>query len=182
MARPKKKVDPKVTEYLGWVTEQKFESAEELYKSASREELDFLQMIVYPMFYSKYFGEQFRSSYPFPLILKDYSTKAKPIYVINNNFYTIIFFSKETLDGKECWKVSFHVKDHFFCDERIREFKIWYKKYCGIIYTETVGMPSEFDYPALNLCTEEVEDFCIEFWNRERNYILFKFFDLMRIC
>ena len=47
------------------------------------------------------------------------------------------------------------------------------------------GMPKEFRYPELNLYPElmgnkEVQDFCIEFWNRGRDCMLFKLLDLLR--
>lgn len=164
-----------IMEYFDWVGAQKFKCPEEHHQYVSKQEQDFLQHVVYPMFYRK---ENFKTSIPFPLILKNFS---KPKYVIDNEYFTIIFFSRRNYDYERFWEVSVHVKDHDFCDKPITEFKSWYRKHYYRLFAEMVDMPEMFNYPQLNLYDNSVKDFCIEFWNDERDYLFFKLLDLLRL-
>lgn len=177
-----------IMEYYDWVAAQKFQNPQEHHRYVSYQEQDFLQKVIYPMFYKKE-KTSFRTSLPFPLVLKDHSTR-KPIYVIENEFLTIVFFSYDNFDDEICWEVSVHVKDHEFCDKRLISFAQWFREhyvYDSILYhIEMDGMPKDFLYPKLNFFPElyqgkTVNDFCIEFWNSGRDFMLFKLFDLLRI-
>ena len=179
MSQKKKTNPPNVMEYYDWVAAQKFQNSDEHHKYVSLQEQDFLQKVIYPMFYTSR-NSQFKSSIPLPLVLKDHSTK-KPIYVIDNNYFTIVVFSYDNYDYEKCWEVSVHIKDHDFCDGKINEFKRWYSKHYGRLFAEMETMPKEFLYPELNIHSNTVQDFCIEFWNEGRDCMLFKLFDLLRV-
>lgn len=166
-----------IIEYKDWIVTQKFKDSEELHQYVSCQEQDFLQNVIYPMFYKH--NSQFKTSIPFPLILKDYSSK-KPKYVIDDIYFTIIFFSYDNLDDEMCWEVSVHIKDHNFCNKRIKAFKNWYLTYYRP-FSELKDMPEEFVYPALRIYDKKVQDFSIEFWNSRRDFILFKLMDVLRI-
>ena len=178
MSTKKENIPLSIIEYYDWVASQKFQNPEEHHKIVPRQEQDFLQDVVYPMFYKN--NDQFRTRFPFPLVLKDYSAQT-PKYVIDNNFFTIIFFSYDNWDDEKCWEVSVHIKDHDFCDEKVNEFKNWYLKHYDRLFAEMESMPKEFLYPKLSLCNEQVDDFCIEFWNKGKDFMLFKLFDLFRL-
>lgn len=178
MSRQKKERPLNIMEYFNWTMAQNFTGPQEHHKYVSQEEQDFLQYVVYPMFYRN--REQFRSLFPFPLVLEDYSSRY-PKYVIDNKYFTIIFFSHNNYDEEVCWEVSVHIKDHNFCDERVKEFKSWYAKYYTRLFAEMAEMPKCFRYPKLNLYENKVQDFCIEFWNNGRNFMLFKLLDLFRL-
>ena len=180
MSQAMQKNTPNVMEYYDWVAAQKFKNPEEHHQYVSSQEQDFLQNTIYPMFYSRI--TQFKTPFPFPMVLKDHSTR-KPKYVIDNVFFTIVFFSYDNLDGEMCWEVSVHIKDHSFCDAKLLSFERWYRRYYlgdpRLYSIEMKGMPEEYLYPKLNFCSEDVEDFCIEFWNNRRDFMLFKLLDLL---
>lgn len=180
MSKQKKDSSLNIMEYYNWVAAQNFAGPQEHHKYVSKEEQDFLQYVVYPMFYKDREQKQFKTSIPFPLVLKDYSSR-HPKYVIDNNYFTIIFFSYDNYDDEMCWEVSVHIKDHSFCDERIKEFKSWYAKHYDRLFAEMAEMPECFLYPKLKPYDDEVQDFCIEFWNNGRDFILFKLLDLLRL-
>ena len=136
--------------------------------------------MVYPMFYNDYDRKQFKTYIPFPLVLKDYSSK-HPKYVIDNSYFTIVYFSYDNYDDEMCWEVSVHIKDHSYCDKRVKEFKSWYARHYNRLFAEMENMPKCFLYPELNLYDAEAKDFCIEFWNEGRDFMLFKLFDLFRL-
>ena len=48
-------------------------------------------------------------------------------------------------------------------------------------FAEMAEMPDYFLYPKLKVHDDEVQDFCIEFWNNGRDFILFKLLDLLRL-
>ena len=180
MSKQKKDSTLNIMEYYNWVAAQNFSGPQEHHKYVSKEEQDFLQYVVYPMFYKDLEQKQFKTSIPFPLVLKDYSSR-HPKYVIDNNYFTIIFFSYDNGDDEICWEVSVHIKNHSFCDERIKEFKSWYAKHYDRLFAEMAEMPECFLYPKLKPYDDEVQDFCIEFWNNGRDFILFKLLDLLRL-
>lgn len=180
MSKQKKDSPLNIMEYNDWVTAQNFEGPSEHHKYVSEQEQDFLQYVVYPMFYKGRELKRFKTSIPFPLVLKDYSSR-HPKYVIDNNYFTIIFFSYDNYDDEMCWEVSVHIKDHGFCDERVKEFKSWYDKHYERVFAEMAEMPECFLYPKLKLHDDEVQDFCIEFWNYEKDFIFFKLLDLFRL-
>ena len=180
MSQEKKKT-PNIMEYYSWVASQKFKNPKEHHLYVSYQEQDFLQKVIYPMFYQ---DTHFKTTYPFPLVLKDYSSR-NPMYAIDTRFFTIVFFSFGYLDGEMCWEVSVHVKDHDFCDEKILSFAKWYREHyipdIRLYFIDMEKMPEEFLYPKLNFYSKEVQDFCIEFWNEGRDFMLFKLFDLLRL-
>lgn len=178
MCEEKKKESLNTMEYYEWVAQQKFENSKEHHQYVSYQEQDFLQKVIYPMFY--HYNTPFKTTIPFPLVLREHSSR-KPKYIIDTNFFTIVFFSYDNWDDEMCWEVSVHIKDHDFCDKRINEFKSWYSKYYERLFAEMKTMPEEFLYPKLNLYNMKVEDFCIEFWNNGRDFMLFKLFDLLRL-
>ena len=180
MSKQKKDSPLNIMEYYDWVAAQKFAGPEEHHKYVSKEEQDFLQYVVYPMFYKGRIPNGFKTSSPFPLVLKDYSSR-HPKYVIDNNWFTIIFFSYNNYDDEMCWEVSVHIKDHSVCDEWVKEFKSWYAEHYERLFAEMAEMPECFLYPKLKLYDDEVEDFCIEFWNNGRDFMLFKLLDLFRL-
>lgn len=180
MSEQKKDSPLNIMEYYDWAVSQKFKDSEEHHKYVSHQEQDFLQNVVYPMFYKNCKVKQFKTYIPFPLVLKDYSTRY-PKYVIDNDYFTIIFFTYDNYDSEMCWEVSVHIKDHNFCDERIKEFKSWYAKHYDRLFAEMEEMPKRFMHPELKLYDDEVQDFCIEFWNDGRDFMLFKLMDLFRL-
>ena len=94
MSKQKKDSPLNIMEYNDWVTAQNFGGPCEHHKYVSEQEQDFqyiLQYVVYPMFYKGRELNQFKTSIPFPLVLKDYSSR-HPKYVIDNNYFTFIFF------------------------------------------------------------------------------------------
>ena len=184
MSNTTKRSPLKISEYSIWVAKQKFEDPKEHHKHVPIEEQEFLQTVIYPMFYFDPCRRKYKSIVPFPLVLTDYSTRY-PIYVIDNQYYTIVFFSLNT-NYNSSWQISFHIKDHWFCDKRIKEFRKWYARYYCDSYRNVLKseeMPKRFKYPALDIANEvEVEkDFCIEFKNTGRHYKMFKFFDSFRL-
>lgn len=180
MSKQKKGSLLNIMEYYDWVAAQKFKNPQEHHQYVSQKEQDFLQHVIYPMFYKGRKLDQFKTSIPFPLVLKDYSSRY-PKYVIDNNYFTIIFFAYNGHYDEMCWEVSVHIKDHSFCDERIKEFKYWYSKHYDRLYSEMAEMPKRFLHPELKVYDDEVQDFCIEFWNKERDFMLFKLLDLFRL-
>lgn len=184
MSKQKNDSPLNIMEYYDWVAAQKFEGPKEHHQYVSKEEQDFLQYVVYPMFYQDRERKQFKTSIPFPLVLKDYSSR-HPKYVIDNSYFTIIFFAYDNYDDEMCWEVSVHIKDHNFCDERLLSFAKWFRRYhisdSRLYYIHMDGMPKEFLYPKLELYGNEVQDFCIEFWNTGRDFMLFKLLDLLRL-
>lgn len=178
MSQKKKNNPLNVMEYYDWVATQGFKNSEEHHQYVPYQEQDFLQKIIYPMFYD--YSIQRKTCVPFPMVLKDHNSST-PIYVIDNNYFTIIFFSYDNYDDEKSWEVSIHIKDHNFCDKRINEFKTWYRKHYKRLFAEMETMPKEFLYPKLELYGEEVQDFCIEFWNETRDFMLFKIMDLLRL-
>ena len=172
-----------IMEYYDWVKSQRFRNTDEHHQYVPYQEQDFLQNVIYPMFYNS--STQFETSIPFPMVLKNNSTK-KPIYVIDNDFFTIVFFSYDNNDDETCWKLSMHIKNHDFCDERIQSFRKWFAKYCCFDirfydYGSIGGFPKEFTYHRLILIDDDVRDFGIEFWNKGRDFKLFKLLDLLRL-
>ncbi len=182
MFQTKNENPPNVMEYYDWIVAQGFKTQEEHHRYVSRQEQDFMQNVVYPMFYKE--KAHFKTPIPFPMVLKDYSSERLK-YVINNAFFTIIFFSYDNLDGEVCWEVSVHVKNHDFCDERILSFKKWFMQYyCNderVYSIQMEEMPKEFLFPRLDFYDDKVQDFCIEFWNSGRDFMLFKLLDLLRL-
>ena len=108
-----------IIEYYDWVNSQKFKNSKEHHRYVPYQEESLLQNIIYPMFYHQ--DATFKTPLPFPLVLKE-STSKKPKYVINNSYFTIVFFSHDTDDKKIGWKISICIKDHDFCDKRVNDF------------------------------------------------------------
>ena len=185
MVKPKRNDPLQIVEYYEWFLAQKFENPEVHAKYVPVEERNFLMDVIFPMFYDLYNLDSFKykTCTPVPYVLKDFSSK-KPKYVINNDKFTLIFFKYETYSGKFCWEVSFHVKDHSYCDNRITSFKRWYFRYYWLYYgnmgMELAEMPRFFKYPRLKFGSTKVEDFCIEFWNSDRDVLLFELCNHLR--
>lgn len=181
MSQKKKENQLNVMAYYEWLATQEFHNFQEHHRYVSYQEQAFLQQVIYLMFSNH--RTQFITPTSFPLVLKDYSTE-KPMYVIDNNSLTIVFFSYNNLDDEMCWEVSVHIKDHNFCDERLLSFAKWFRRYYisdpRFYHIQMDGMPKEFLYPELKFYSKEVQDFCIEFWNTGRDFMLFKLFDLLR--
>ena len=164
-----------------WITASGFKNSSEMHEHVSSEEEEFLRYTVYPMFYKCSFDDKYNSVFCFPLVSKTYGKK-DPKYVIDNEYFTIVFFHFiDYFEGEDCWEVSFHVKNHKYCDEKIKEFKYWYAIHYDNLYADLKGMPKRFVFPRLDLYDSEVNDFCIEFWNAGKDFMLFKLFDLLRI-
>ena len=183
MLEQKKGNQMAILEYGEWLSVTPhfpFGDFNELRKVFSKQEEDFLRMVIYPMFYREY-DYKARNRPPFPLILKDYS-EDRPRFVVDLSYFTAVFFSYYDPKSDEwCWEVSFHIKDHNYCDERVKEFKSWYNRRYSMTFAEMNEMPEEFLYPKLNVFEEEVKDFCIEFWGPGRDCQLFKLLDLFSI-
>ena len=173
-----KKSNLEIMEYYDWIETQKLKHPEKHHKYVSTQEENFLQYVIYPMFYD--LSPVFKTTRPFPLVLKDYSTE-KPIYVIENHLYRIVFLSHHSSNSKSYWEVSVNIKVHEFCDDPINEFRIWYMKYYGKhISSKMKAMPKKFVYPKLDLYNWTSKNFCIELKNNEKDFLLFKLFDLLR--
>ncbi len=160
MVAQKKKPSISIMEYCEWIENQKFRDPIEHHKYVSVDDQEFLQYVIYPMFYQ---SRTKRVSLTYPFVLKEKKDEKYPKYVINNDFFTIIFYNS----GEKCWKVSFHIKNHFFCDKRINDFKAWYREH----------------YSKAKRDNDKVipgKDISFEFWNESRNYLLFKLLDAFR--
>lgn len=169
-------------EFQGWLTASKFKNPEQMHKTLSRKDEKFLRYVIYPMFYRPGYGEKYNSLFSFPLVNKTYSTRKCPIFVIDNEYFTIVFLLHvDSFEGEDCWEVSLHIKDHNWCDERIKEFKKWYLYHYRIVFCEMNEMPNRFIFPELDIFSEKTEDFCIEFWNEGKEFMLFKLFDILRL-
>lgn len=182
MSQKEEKFSPEIMEYPDWLVSQTFQSSEEHHSYVSSHELNFLQNVIYPMFYG-WNSTEFKTARPFPLVLKDSNT-GNPIYVIDNIFFTIVFFSCENLNSKKGWKVSVHVKNHNFCNEPLCSFAQWFLEHYvdpKNYYIDMGGMPKEFLFPELDFCNEEIQDFCIDFWDDTQDFMLFKLLDLLRL-
>lgn len=175
----KKEIPLNIMEFYDWYALQYSKNPDESHGYVTLQELNFMQQIIYPMFYND--CSQFTSCEPFPLVLQDYSS-ISPKYVIDNSFFTIIFFSYNTYYYEVCWEVSVHIKDILFCAEKIEEFSTWYRRhYAQRIFVELEDMPAEFKYSKLDPLGGPAKDFCIEFWNDTRDFMLFKLMDLFRL-
>ena len=169
-------------DFQGWITASGFKSPEEMHETLSRADERFLRYTIYPMFYRPSSEDKFNSEFSFPLTNKTYSTRSCPKFVIDNDHFTCVFLLHvDWFEGEECWEVSFHIKDHEWCDAPIQEFKDWYLDHYGRMFCEMNEMPKRFHFPELNLFSHKAEDFCIEFWNDGKDFLLFKLFDLVRI-
>ena len=182
MAKPKRNDPLQIVEYYEWSLAQKFENPEEHAKYVPAEERNFLMDVIFPMFYDLRTIKT-RTGLPVPYVLSDFSSK-RPIYIVDNDYFTLIFFKYETYSGKFCWEVSFHAKDHYFCDSRISNFKKWFYRYYWKYYRDMgmmlKEMPRIFKYPKLDFGSSVVKHFCIEFWNTERNVLLFELCNYLR--
>ena len=173
-----------IQEYYSWVGSQKFKNSEEHHRYISLQEQNFLQHVIYPMFYSP--DKKFKTPIPFPMVLRDFTSKM-PIYVIDNDFFTIVFCSINYLNRTSSWEVSVHIKDNSFCDEKIIAFAKWFKRHYipdpRLYFVNMTKMPSEFQYPKINpyLDLKKATDFSIEFWNYEKDFLLFKLCDQLRL-
>lgn len=170
-----------IINYYDWAASQHFKDYEEELRYVSFEEKDFLQHVIYPMFYRHSIYDHYPLYYPY--VVKTYSTK-KPKYVIDNEYFTCVFFSYTTKDEESCWEVSFHIKDHNFCDIPIRDFKEWYKRnyYEPFLGSDGLkGMPKRFSFPDIDVYSQKVDDFCVEFSGSARDFMLFRLLDLVRI-
>lgn len=182
---------PNILEYYDWVAAQKFSGPSEHHQYVPKEEQDFLQRVIYPMFYDISIQNQFKTHVPFPLVLKENTRSKDPKYVIDNSHFTIIFFSDYQMYWYEddaddlYWEVSVHIKDHRFCDKRIKEFKSWYtKSYHGRFVPNRerfVSFGEDAMYPKLNLYEDKVQDFSIRFLGIGMNFMLFKLMDILRL-
>lgn len=170
-------------EFQGWINASEFKSLDQMRESLSYSDERFLRYVIYPMFYYLRDEEHYNSEFCFPLISKTYSTRKRPIFVIDNDYFTIVFLQHVDLYGEgDSWQVSFHVKDSEWCKQRILDFKKWYVNHYGSeLYCEMSEMPKRFIFPKLDLLSRTTEDFCIEFWNFGKEFMLFKFFDTIRI-
>lgn len=78
-----------------------------------------------------------------------------------------------------------------YCDNRIAEFSRWYAKHYIYryarfwsdltVYAEMAEMPKSFRFEKLDLNCDEAKDFCVEFWNEGKDFMLFKLMDCLRI-
>ena len=175
-------------EYQNWVAEAKFKDSKEHQEYVSRADEDLLQFVIYPMFYRQYDlnGDNlYRTHSPFPLVLKKKNDVKHPIFVIDNQYFTIVFAKfMDYYEDEECWQVSFRIKDHNFCDKKIKEYKEWYCRHYDRIFTYLTDMPKRFVYDRLDFYDgnpKRQKNFCIEFKNYGKDCMLFKFMDLFRL-
>lgn len=183
MAKPKRGDPLQIVEYREWFHKywKPFaEVTEEFQAYGTSGEREFLRDVIFPMFYDEEEIEK-RTANAFPYVLDNFSGKG-PKYIIDNDRFTMIFFKYIRLSGKWCWEVSFHVKDHEFCDRRIVDFKNWFfKHYFSIMPDMQLDqMPRFFKYPRLGGVRTESKDFCVEFWNSYGDPLLFKLCDTFR--
>ena len=175
-------------EYSPWVTSRKFQDAEEMRRYISREDERFLRGSIYPHFINQFVYQKFNSSIPLPLVLKEENTK-KPKFVVDNDLFTMLFYRAKNRRHGNGWVISFHIKEHWFCDERIKNFRKWLKKNHGNILMRDMnfkGMPSGFCFQKLHAGTvkkdEPEKDFCIEIFSEEQcNSILDSFCKFMKL-
>ena len=179
----KKRYNPvSTTDFQGWITASGFNNPDEMHEVLSRDQERFLRYTIYPMFYRPSRDNKYKSEFSFPLVNKTYSTRNSPKYVIDNEYFTIVFFYYvDFFEGEDCWEVSFHIKDHDYCDIPIQDFKEWYMRHYDRLFCDMNDMPERFEFPRLDLYSRDAEDFCIEFWNDGKDCMLFKLFDLFRL-
>lgn len=171
----------KVVEYFDWVALQNFANSQEHHEVVSREEQEFLQYVIYPMFYKESRDSvRFKTYDPFPLIIRTSNPKDRE-YVIDTDYFTIAFFKYDNYDDEEGWNVSVHIKDYGFCEEPVKAFKEWYGKYYATYGFYEKGVAGFYDFPALDPYSDTVEDFSIVFWNNHKDFLLFRMLDLFRL-
>ena len=169
-------------DFQGWLTASGFKNPEQMHQILSREDERFLRYTIYPMFYRPSYQDKYKSEFSFPLVNKTYSKRKCPIFVIDTDYFTIVFLLHvDRFEGEDCWEVSFHIKDYNWCNDPIKEFKKWSLDHHRIVFCEMNEMPNRFIFPELDIFSEKTEDFCIEFWNEGKDFLLFKLFDLVRI-
>ena len=182
-------------EYYDWVNSREFESPKEHRKYISREDEGFVRTSIYPLFINQWVYSRFKSIIPLPLVLKEEHAK-RPKFVVNNDLFTLLFYRSKNSFGKG-WVVSFHIKEHGFCDERIEQFREWMKRNYGDILLREMyfkGMPQGFYHPQLKLAPLEEnpennnvvfpakeQDFCIEFFDDASDTMLFNFCKSMKL-
>ncbi len=169
----------KVLEYAEWYESKGFLNSNERRIYMKDTDMNILRSIIYPIAYDVK-KVKFKTDVPFPLILP--TLDKYPIYVIEKASFTLIFLSYENYKGESCWEVSMHIKDHKYCDSRIKEFNKNY--YSGLSYykkpIKMIGMPSRFTYPKLDISEESsIQDFSIEFWGEENAILLLNFVELL---
>ncbi|MBR3280321.1 MAG: hypothetical protein IKI57_00545 [Clostridia bacterium] len=169
---PNKKVE--YYEFSPWVNSRRFKDADELRSFISREDERFLRGTIYPHFINRFVYKNFNSSIPLPLVLKE-ETK-KPKFIVDNDLFTMLFYKAKDRHHGSGWVISFHIKEHWFCDERIKNFRKWLKKNHGNILMRNMsfkGMPSGFYYQKLyqgSVKKDALEkDFCIELFSEEHS-------------
>ena len=173
-------------EYSEWVTSKKFHDSTEHRKFITRETERFLQNHVYSAFYNPHLAT-FKRSIPFPLVVKDDSRYPK--FIVDNDLFTTVFYTAQSRNHGRGWVVSFHIKEHHFCDSRIRDFRKWLKKKYPNILTREMKfeyMPKKFCYPKLQRGSVKKnsyeQDFCIELFSDEKcDELLLKFFECMKL-
>ena len=169
-----------VLEYRDWVKSQQFADSQEHRQYISRETENFLECIIYPMFYDP--REEFHTPYPFPLVLKG---SRRPKFVIENDYFSIVLFFYKDDHGATRWEVSFHVKSNDYCDSKIADFAKWYRihhtRSLADLATSMPDMPKKYRYESLDIFCTTAKDFSIEFDGVAQNYLLYKLMDCLRI-
>ena len=187
-------------EYYDWVNSRKFRDPDEYRKYLSREDEHFVRNRIYSLFINRFVFSRFKSSIPLPLVFKEEHAK-RPKFVVDNDLFTMLFYKSKRDPYGEGWVISFHIKDHGFCDERIAQFREWLKQnHSDVLQRKMLfkGMPSGFSHPKLS--SERIEkepykrgpvidilfgrekDFCIElFSNESSNSMLYAFCKYMKL-
>ena len=176
-------------EYLPWVNSRKFQDVNEHRSFISREDEHFIRDTIYPFFINRFVYQRFESSIPLPLILKESENIKKPKFIVDNDLFTLLFYRAKSRNHGKGWVISFHIKEHWFCDPRIQDFRKWMKKNHNNIFSREMtfkGMPSGFWYSKLDRGTvnkgEKEKDFCLELFSDELgDSLLYKFCDLMQL-
>lgn len=154
------------------------------FHSVATEE-DFLKEVIFPMFYNSA-GMENPDFYIYNFSCIMGTKHCSPIYSIDNRYMKIVFLTSCEHFGTPVWEVSVHIKNHSYCDRRLKKFRRWFFKYYHEIsdvedYPVYDDMPLKFQYPGLKRNSEEVNDFTMYLCGTRGQYIFFELMNSLRL-
>ena len=177
-----------IMRFCDWHEAQCFGESDSFHEVA--DEVEFLQNVIYPMYYKGIEANDI------PYIIGNHnhwrdttiiSKYESPIYLIENENLKVIFLvNSNHISHTLIWEVSFLIKKHSFCDEKIIHFRNWYREYyqknmsnCETFNVVVEELEKVHRYNGLTLyanLSKEEENFTISF---EGKIAKFMFFELM---
>lgn len=141
---------------------------------AQKEIYQFLKNHIYPKFY--------KESESISYIVGEYDEKM-PVYGVKNEKLEMIFLADTEVADDVAWEVALKIKDHEFCDVRIREFRKWYREKYSYhnrdrkkFLTAILKIPKEYRSSVLDLYDQEEEkDFMMSFTGKgaQEKFLIF---------